>query len=464
MSDLQGEREQVIHLRRAGFSTKETAEATKRSESWVRKWWHRYRSEGWPSLAGRSQAPQHHGTRTPQSMCRRIVQMRSRLESEAEQGKGLKHIGAAVIRSRLRRQGVSNVPSVPTIERILRCHGITRRPKQAEPEIDYPRLRPDAPHEVCQVDIVPHWLGPKECVACFNAIDVVSHYPCGQAYEQRRSVDAAHFLLHVWQTQGLPLYTQVDNEGCFSGGSTHPHVLGKVVRLALTVGTELVFSPFYHPDSNGTVERFHQEYNRHVWQGTQLKDRQDVQTHTDGFMAQYRQCDYLSALEDETPDAVHHRQPPNWLTSSFDLTAKRLPLVEGKLHFMRAVDADGLVWVLNAPWSVPNVGPDTGVWVTLELTLEGATLSIFDQAPDIDVRCCLATHPFPLKEMVYPHRGQQVACSNERDSHCAQAPAPNQRDDNEPDTLAPWIKFPLHMLVFSVALARFAKHPSSYFR
>jgi len=58
----------------------------------------------------------------------------------------------------------------------------------------------------------------------------------------------------------VPDYTQLDNEGCFSGGFTHPGVLGKVLRLWLMVGTELVFSPLRHPESNGCVERFHQDY------------------------------------------------------------------------------------------------------------------------------------------------------------------------------------------------------------
>lgn len=86
-------------------------------------------------------------------------------------------------------------------------------------------------------------------MACFNAIDVVSRYPTGNAYEQRRSQAAATFLIQVWQAIGIPHYTQVDNEGCFNGGATHPYVLGRVVRLALQVGTELLFSPVYHPRS-----------------------------------------------------------------------------------------------------------------------------------------------------------------------------------------------------------------------
>jgi len=35
--------------------------------------------------------------------------------------------------------------------------------------------------------------------------------------------------------EGLGKNPQVDNEGCFSGGHTHPYVLGKVVRLASAI-------------------------------------------------------------------------------------------------------------------------------------------------------------------------------------------------------------------------------------
>ncbi|MEZ4713963.1 MAG: hypothetical protein R3A44_42655 [Caldilineaceae bacterium] len=55
-----------------------------------------------------------------------------------------------------------------------------------------------------------------------------------------------------------------------------PYVLGRVARLALQVGTELVFSPVYHPASNGYIERFHQEYDLHVWEDTYLANQAQV--------------------------------------------------------------------------------------------------------------------------------------------------------------------------------------------
>ncbi|MCB0194465.1 MAG: hypothetical protein KDJ65_21125, partial [Anaerolineae bacterium] len=41
-------------------------------------------------------------------------------------------------------------------------------------------------------------------------------------------------------------------------------------------------------------------------------------------------------------------------------------------------------------------------WVSIQFSLSGATLSIFDDAPDADTRVCLASYPFPLSETVHP--------------------------------------------------------------
>ena len=148
--------------------------------------------------------------------------------------------------------------------------------KASSEKIEYPRLHVNQSHQLIQVDIVPHYLRGGESVACFNGIDVNSRYPTGQAFAQRRAEEAKQFLIQVWQEIGLPRYTQVDNEACFSGGFTHKAVLGQVVRLALWVGTELVFSPVRHPESNGTIERFHQDYDDHVWHHTSLQNLAEV--------------------------------------------------------------------------------------------------------------------------------------------------------------------------------------------
>jgi len=299
------------------------------------------------------------------------------------------------------------LPSTASIERVLRDAEMTHpRQKPDEEEVVYPRLHATEPGQLCQVDIVPRYLKGGDRVACFNAIDVVSRYPTGQAYERRRSVDAQAFLLHVWREIGLSQYTQMDNEACFSGGFTHPGVLGKVVRLALYVGTEVVFSPVRHPKSNGTVERFHQDYDRHVWQDTELRDCSHVQNQGDRFLADYRRSRHHSALGGRSPAQVHASSARPKLSSTFTLPKGRLPLTEGHVHFMRLVSAEKTISVLNLTWTVPEVEPGQGIWATLHLCTDGATLQVYDQSPDAPERRCLVEHPFPLKEEVQPLRAE----------------------------------------------------------
>lgn len=406
MTNLLEERCSAIHLLRAGHSVGEVARQLERHSNWVRKWQRRYEREGWNGLQDRSRAPKQHGRKTSGETRQAICQARSELEAEATLGTGLKYIGARAVRTKLKETNKEMVilPSRATIERVLQAEGLTwAKASSAKSKLNYPHLQPSQPHQLCQVDIVPHYLPGGQKVACFNGLDVVSHYPTGQAFAQRRAQDAAEFLVHLWQTVGIAQYTQVDNEGCFSGGMTHPYVLGTVVRLALRVGTELVFSPFYHPQSNGTVERFHQDYDLHVWQGTYLADQAQLQHQGEHFFQLYRNSAHHRALAGQTPQQLHTVTPSTYLPPDFHLPQTKQPLYEGRVHFMRAVQPQGQVLVLNSLWTVPQVQQHPTVWVTLEFQLAGATLSIYDAAPDCVQRTCLVAYPFPVSEPILPH-------------------------------------------------------------
>lgn len=397
------DRRTMIHLLRSGQSPAEVAQTLNRSLPWVYKWRQRFfEREQWADLEDRSRTPQRYPSKLAEATRQAICQARSQLEREATEPGKLSYIGAAAIQARLRKMKVTPVPSQSTIERAIRAASLTR-PYQKRSEVGpvYPHLQPPCPHTLIQVDIVTHFLRGGECIACFNAIDVSSHYPTGQQYPLRRSEEAALFMIHVWQILGLADYTQVDNEGCFSGGFTHPGVLGKVVRLALMVGTELIFSPLYHPESNGTVERFHQDYNHHIWEKLELADLAAVQAHSPGFFESYRQSEHISVLAGRSPAQLHFQQPIRCLSADFQLP-KRLPLTAGKVHFIRLVNSARQISLLNLTWEVPTAQPGQGVWATLSLAPQGAKLQVYDAAPDATQRTCLVEHPFALKEPVLP--------------------------------------------------------------
>ena len=397
---LFAERRTAVHLLRKGEKVTDVATQMGRSEKWVRKWWKRYRQEGYRGLQDRSRAPKNHGRTLSAEVVKKVCLARTELEAEKELGTGLKYIGALAVRTRLKKWNITPLPSKASIERILRAHNLThKKGKKVQQKVDYPHLQPKQAQELVQVDIVPHYLTGGDKAPCFNAIDVVSRYPTGQAYQQRRSQDACDFLLHVWQEMGVPTYTQVDNEGCFSGGHTHPHVLGKVVRLALSVGTELLFSPFYHPESNCYVERFHQDYDLHVWDNTYLENHQAINAQAQHFYQLYRQRLGHSATDGQSPAELQGK-PLRRLSSTFIDVEHPLPLQTGKVHFLRRVNKQGNIKVLNAEWAVPNFDKYKGVWATLDLQTSGATLFIYDAAPDRKTRQKLASYPFPVSETI----------------------------------------------------------------
>jgi transposase len=396
-------RKTAIHLLRSGKSPAEVAQELERSPFWVYKWRKRYfENEDWEALRDLPRTPEKQPGKLPSEVWQAIRQTRSELEAEAAEPGKLSYLDAQAIRARLRKNGMVPLPSISSIERELRRAHLTRPHKaREEVEVIYPHIHPTQPLELVQIDIVPHYLTGGPCVSCFNAIDVVSRYPTGQQFIGKTSTDAAVFLLHVWQELGIPTYTQMDNESCFSGGFTHAGVLGKVLRLALAVGTQLVFSPIRFPESNGSIERFHQDYSKNVWEKIELPDLQAVQLHSPAFFEAYRHSEHHSALDGRCPADLHPTPVQSPLLSGLR-ASDRLPLMEGQVHFIRRVDPNHQVMILNINWDVPTAKSDQGVWATLSFTIQGATLRIYDAAPDVKERTCLAEHAFPLKEEVGP--------------------------------------------------------------
>jgi hypothetical protein len=402
------QRRALIHMLRSGKTLHETSLELGRSFSWCYKWKVRYEQGGWSGLEERSKAPHQVARRTPEAMRREILRIRSELEAEACGKDELGYIGGHAIYGRLCSEAGPAIPSVCTIERILHQAGVTRpQLPKVEKEVIYPQLQANAVHQLTQIDIVPHYLSGGESIACFNGIDVVSRYPAGEQYCKKSSKEALDFLVHVWNELGVSEYLQMDNESCFSGGYKHPGVIGKAVRLALLVGVQVIFSPFYHPESNAYVERFHQDYSSFVWVKEHLEDLSAVHQRSGLFFPNFRRSTHHSALGGHSPLEIHRSAPVRKLPTAF-CVPPRIPITSGQVHFMRVVDPKGEVFILNKHWTAGNAQPDQGVWGTLFLKPGEACLRIYDAAPGFPNRRCLAIHPFPLKEEVVPLKSQFI--------------------------------------------------------
>jgi transposase len=153
------DRKSLIHLLNSGEKPWGAAQELGRSPAWAYRWKNRYEQDGLNGLRDRSRAPKHILRSTPAEVRQGILHIRGELEVEAENKDNLGYIGADAIYGRLRSAGITPLPAVSTIERLLRQAGKTKpRPLQVEKEVIYPHLKPTAVHQLTQVDIVPHYL------------------------------------------------------------------------------------------------------------------------------------------------------------------------------------------------------------------------------------------------------------------------------------------------------------------
>jgi len=404
LTNRYAQRVAAVHLLQKGISPHQVSQELGCSRAWVYKWWRIFQQHAaWEELNDHSRAPHHPPRQLTPRIRQAIQQVRRELEAQAQQPGQLGYIGAAAIRSRLKGQEIAPLPSCASIERVLAQAGLTHPHIRHAEMVHYPHLQPDQPHQVIQVDIVPHFLPGGGCVSCFNAIDPVSHYPSGLQSLSKSAAVAMQFLLQVWREHGLSTYVQLDNESGFSGGTAHALVLSKVVRLCLYVGVQVVFTPFYHPESNGCVERFHQDYNQFTWKRFTFTDLGMVQDTSQLFFELFRRSPHIQALTGRCPQQMQGPIPAEPLPHQGELPSPKLPLTTGQVHFIRRVSPERTVSVLYRDWAVPEADPDHGVWVTLEFTVpQTATLRIYDAAPDAGQRTCLGTYPFPLQEPVLP--------------------------------------------------------------
>ncbi len=98
------------------------------------------------------------------------------------------------------------------------------------------------------------------------------------------------------------------------------------------------------------MERFHRTYARHVWENTPLADITQVNERTERFIQRYIRQPHPQ-LGECPPEQVHRSRPARPLPAHFpaspDPLPKRLPLYAGRVHFIRRVDVEGQVKVLN---------------------------------------------------------------------------------------------------------------------
>ena len=158
----------------------------------------------------------------------------------------------------------------------------------------------------------------------------------------------------------------------------HPWVLGKVVRLCLYMGIEVLFIPLREPDYNSPVETFNHLWAQQFWGRHHFTRRRDVSRVWRTFLAWYR-SQYIAPRQPDTPERMRlGAQVYTLAAREAENLPSRLPICAGRVHAVRRVSPEGQVRFLNQSLRVGKRYRERYVWLTLETAHQ--RLSIWYQA------------------------------------------------------------------------------------
>jgi putative transposase len=371
-----------------------------RSRRWLERWWARYLADPSADVRDRPHVAHRVANRTPDSVREAILRLRRAFEKADTPRTRFGLIGRRAIRAELTRLGTEPLPSLSTIQRVLSGHGLTRRGDSGEPAY-YPgpvACRPDCIHAT---DIITRRLRGGSVVQNFHTVDEVTHAVVMSQFAAKTSALACQHVLKSWEILGLPHMQKMDNEHPFSGGQTHPRVIGRLVRLCLFVGVEPLFVPYYEPKRNGWVEGFHAVWVKGFWSRYEFASLEDVQRQSTSFSRWYATRYVPPAIEPDTPEQRRHGVRPLLLTQRRRaLIPERVPITAGRIHFLRKVDAEGRVVLLNEVWPVAQRLAGQYVWAMVETAQQ--RLTFWHKAGDDARWRRVGSRRFPLPEPAQP--------------------------------------------------------------
>ena len=254
-------RQRAIRLRLAKHTIESICDQLHRSQSWFRKWWQRYQSQGGDGLRDRSRAPKRQPRRLLTEIRAAIVKIRDRLIARRGPQARYRLAGAPTIRHELEALGYQPLPSLREIERVLQQSHRTCPRFHLQPDaraISYPAPVAKASNQVHQMDLIgPRYLkGSHTRYYFLTYTDIYDKAIHVEIHHNPTSQTVMDFVVRAWLRLGLPYYLQVDNDCLFCGPGRWPGSISRFIRLALRVGVQLVFIPEGEPFRNGAIEHF----------------------------------------------------------------------------------------------------------------------------------------------------------------------------------------------------------------
>jgi transposase len=362
----------AIQLYEQGIRFNEILSIVRRSKGWLAKWIKRYREEGVGGIRDRSCAPKTVWRKTPERIVRKILAIREELESHRTRRSAFSGIGAEVIHWELKQRKIQNIPSVPTISRILYKHGKTAKAKPARNSNNqpYPYCRATKMGDLQQTDLVgPRYLRGKNGVVrfySFHTVDVKGHTVFTSQFNNKQTMSFCRHLVETWRNMGIPEVSQVDNEMAASGGGRYQYSISQVIRLHLILGIHLVFIPQGEPGRNASIESFNALWQDRVLQRHECPTIDSLRRTSKRFMQYYHYekphrgltnkehgTQFPGIIRDRLWKQLRHVPEEFSLDTYIDFNNHlKLPVSRGRISSVRKVDSHGRIDVNGFPYFI----------------------------------------------------------------------------------------------------------------
>jgi len=199
--------------------------------------------------------------------------------------------------------------------------------------------------------IVGHYLASRRPIVVINRKDSATGLVAGREEPDRSTHRVLAFLSTDWQRHGPPKFLQMDNDMSLTGGRKHPRTLGQLVRFCLACRVIPVFTPERRPASNAIVERYNGLWQQKVWQRYRFRSLQELRTQSQAFQDAYNA--YLKSRLIRQGKAALFGTRLRRLPQRIRLQHP-LPLCRGQIWFIRRIDEDGHIEILNETIRLPK--------------------------------------------------------------------------------------------------------------
>jgi putative transposase len=204
----------------------------------------------------RSRRPHYSPRATPPDLEAWILKLRADLGVD----NGADYIRDALQRVHAQTQPSWRVPSRSTINRLLHRHDLLASNPKKRPRSSYRRFSFAQPRDCYQIDATELALADGSKVVAFDVLDDCTRVlvACRAAASETAQAAIAAITKAI-NAYGAPALVLSDNGAAFTSRLLHPN--GPPSRFTCTVnrlGSRLIHSSPYHPQTCGKVERHHQ--------------------------------------------------------------------------------------------------------------------------------------------------------------------------------------------------------------